>query len=121
MDDKLIKKQVVERIFYTLSKKDIRPTVAAREIGFSTSAFTDWKNGKGTPSATALYKLSKYLHVSIDYLVTGEEFDKSTSPVYAEELHMLSTFRRIPEKHKAKAIGYIEGLAAAFETSSDDN
>ena len=121
MDDKQIKRQIVDRIFYTLSQRDIRPTVAAREIGFSTSAFTDWKNGKGTPSATALYKLSKYLHVSIDYLVTGEEFDKSTSPLYAEELHMLSTFRRIPEKHKAKAIGYIEGLASAFETSNDAN
>lgn len=51
----------------------IRPTPLLQELGMSTGNTSRWKSGVAI-SSDILLKLSERLNVSIDYLLTGENF-----------------------------------------------
>lgn len=55
-------------------RKELKLTqVQIKEIcGISNGNLSDFENGNKTPSANALIALSKALHVSIDWILTGE-------------------------------------------------
>ena len=53
-------------------KMNTTPTAVIRELGYSTSKVTYWKNGS-IPSLEIASKIAKYFNVSTDYLLTGEE------------------------------------------------
>jgi transcriptional regulator with XRE-family HTH domain len=42
-----------------------------KELGFSNGSISKWKNS--TPTPDRLQKLADYFHVSLEYLMTGEE------------------------------------------------
>lgn len=44
------------------------------ELCISREALSYYENGKRSPDIDMLVKLSEYFHVSIDYLITGKEF-----------------------------------------------
>lgn len=48
----------------------------ALELNISREALSHYENGKRQPSLELLLKMSKYFNVSINYLITGEEFKK---------------------------------------------
>ena len=48
----------------------------AMELNISREALSHYENGKREPSLDMLVKMSRYFNVSIDYLITGEEFTK---------------------------------------------
>lgn len=48
----------------------------AMELNISREALSHYENGKREPSLDMLIKMSRYFNVSIDYLITGEEFTK---------------------------------------------
>ena len=48
----------------------------AIELNISREALSHYENGKREPSLDMLVKMSRYFNVSIDYLITGEEFTK---------------------------------------------
>lgn len=48
----------------------------AMELNISREALSHYENGKREPSLDMLIKMSRYFNVSIDYLITGEEFKK---------------------------------------------
>ena len=45
-------------------------------LNISREALSYYENGKREPSLDLLLQMSKYFNVSIDYLITGEEFKK---------------------------------------------
>lgn len=45
----------------------------ARELNISPSAVGMYEQGRRTPDLETLIALSKLFHVSLDYLITGEE------------------------------------------------
>lgn len=45
-------------------------------LSISREALSLYENGKRNPSLDMLVALSKYFNVSIDYLITGSEFEK---------------------------------------------
>lgn len=49
----------------------------ALDIAISREALSYYENGLRSPDIAMLVKLSNYFDVSIDYLITGKEFQKS--------------------------------------------
>ena len=48
----------------------------ALDLNMSREALSHYENGKRQPSLEMLIKMSNYFNVSINYLITGEEFKK---------------------------------------------
>ena len=48
----------------------------AMDLHISREALSYYENGKREPSLALLVEMSRYFNVSINYLITGEEFQK---------------------------------------------
>ena len=48
----------------------------AMDLNISRESISYYENGQREPSLDLLVQMSKYFNVSIDYLITGEEFNK---------------------------------------------
>lgn len=48
----------------------------AMDLNISREALSHYENGKREPSLSLLVAMSKYFNVSINFLITGEEFKK---------------------------------------------
>ena len=60
-------------------KKRLSQLKVGLDIAISREAISYYENGKRCPSIETLVSLSKYFNVSIDYLITGKDFEKSNS------------------------------------------
>jgi transcriptional regulator with XRE-family HTH domain len=56
--------------------KKLNQQKVAMDLNISREALSFYENGKREPSLTMLVNMSRYFNVSIDYLITGEEFHK---------------------------------------------
>lgn len=55
-----------------LAARGLRASDVSKATGISPSTLTDWKKGRiTTPNSNTLRKISEYLGVSADYLLTG--------------------------------------------------
>ena len=48
----------------------------AMDLNISREALSYYENGKREPSLALLVEMSRYFNVSINYLITGKEFEK---------------------------------------------
>lgn len=48
----------------------------AMDLNISREALSHYENGKRQPSLELLLQMSDYFNVSINYLITGKEFEK---------------------------------------------
>lgn len=55
-------------------KKGYSQLKVAMDLNISREALSYYETGKRNPSLDMLIKMSKYFNVSIDYLITGQEF-----------------------------------------------
>lgn len=58
-------------------KKNVTPYKVGKETGIAGSTLSDWKNGKSVPKQNKLQKIAEFFNVSVDYLMTGKEFEFS--------------------------------------------
>ena len=57
-------------------KKNLNQQKVALDLNISREALSYYENGKREPSLNTLVLMSNYFNVSINYLITGEEFRK---------------------------------------------
>ena len=57
-------------------EKKLNQLKEAMDLSISREALSYYENGKRSPDVDMLVTLSQYFNVSIDYLITGEEFTK---------------------------------------------
>ena len=57
-------------------KRNLNQQKVALDLNISRESISFYENGKREPSLALLVSMSKYFNVSIDYLITGEEFKK---------------------------------------------
>ena len=57
-------------------KKGYSQLKVAMDLNISREAISYYENGQRCPNLEMLIKLSKYFNVSIDYLITGKEFNE---------------------------------------------
>ena len=48
----------------------------AMDLNISREALSHYENGKREPSLALLIEMSQYFNVSVNYLITGKEFEK---------------------------------------------
>ena len=56
-------------------KKKLNQQRVALDLNITREALSHYENGRRDPSLAMLVKLSEYFDVSIDYLITGHEFE----------------------------------------------
>ena len=56
--------------------KNLNQQKVAMDLNISREALSYYENGKREPSLALLLTMSNYFNVSINYLITGEEFKK---------------------------------------------
>ena len=57
-------------------KRNLNQQKVALDLNISREALSYYENGKREPSLELLVAMSEYFNVSINYLITGEEFYK---------------------------------------------
>ena len=57
-------------------QRNLNQQKVAMDLNISREALSYYENGKREPSLSLLVAMSKYFNVSINYLITGEEFIK---------------------------------------------
>ena len=57
-------------------KKNLNQQKVALDLNISREALSHYENGKREPNLKLLLDMSKYFNVSINYLITGKEFEK---------------------------------------------
>ncbi len=57
-------------------QKKLNQQKVALDLNISREALSYYENGKREPSLSLLVQMSNYFNVSINYLITGEEFKK---------------------------------------------
>lgn len=57
-------------------KRNLNQQKVAMDLNISREALSYYENGKREPSLAQLVEMSRYFNVSINYLITGEEFHK---------------------------------------------
>lgn len=109
---------LLKRVYDLMEKAEIKPTQLSKELGMSTSTFSDWAKGKGSPSLKAVMQFAEYFDVSLDYLVYGKDHAAPPTSVLefsnSEEEELLKKFRLLPPELRQKAVGYIEGMVSAM-------
>lgn len=106
---------LLKRVYQLMNKQDIKPTQLTKQLGMSTSTFTDWGKGKGSPSLKAVMQFAEYFDVSMDYLVYGKEPTASILEISnPEDKDLLNKFHQLPADLRQKTIGYIEGMISAI-------
>lgn len=56
--------------------KNLNQQKVAMDLNISREALSYYENGRREPSLALLLEMSRYFNVSINYLITGEEFQK---------------------------------------------
>ena len=57
--------------------RNLNQQMVAMDLNISRESLSHYENGKREPSLALLVEMSRYFNVSIHYLVTGKEFEKS--------------------------------------------
>jgi transcriptional regulator with XRE-family HTH domain len=57
-------------------KRGLNQQKVAMDLNISREALSYYENGKREPSLALLVQMSEYFNVSIDFLITGKNFEK---------------------------------------------
>lgn len=92
-------KEFTKRIDFCLAKKNQTRKAITTDLGISSSTMSSWAAGRGSiPNANIVEKIAKYLNVTIDWLITGEE----NSDFTFEERELITKWRELTEEAKKK-------------------
>lgn len=94
-----------ERLRLICSEKGFTVTNMLSKLGISTGSTGNWKKGQ-LPKGDVLIKISDYLNVSIDYMLTGEY----RSDISKDEKKLIELYRTTPERAKYKVMCDMERI-----------
>ena len=95
------------RIDRLLAEQKLSAARMARDLGFSSGLYSQWKKGSGTPSAAKLLAVAQYLGVSVDYLL-GYDPDESAVPLRRA---IMAEMEGLDEKSLEKVLDYVRFTA----------
>lgn len=107
---------LLDRVKELIAQSNMTAKQLTVELGISNSSFTDWGKGKGSPSLDTVTKIADYFHVSIDYLVRGEEFSEPKRLDFSNPMdkELLDKFHSLTPELREKLLGYVDGMLAAM-------
>ena len=123
---------ILQRLYDLMAERGTNAKQVTEALHISASSFTDWKKGKASPGVEALSKMAPFFGVSLDYLITGHEYEpaegtREAAPLPKEpetsnekeisnplEDELLSKFRRLPLECQGSVMSYMDGMQAAL-------
>lgn len=100
---------IYERIQEKATEKGISIKALEKEVGIGNGIIKKWNTS--SPQCNKLLMVANYLHVSLDWLVTG----KKNSQLSQNEKELLENFAQLPEREQIKFIGKIEEVVEQYE------
>ena len=99
--------------------RNISPSAAAQDAGFSNAAATDWKNG-AKPRKANLIKLAKYFNVSVEYFEESTDIKKDLAKddeVVRSDMQeeIIQYADQASEEEQKKVLDYIRFLRSQRE------
>lgn len=109
--------EIIERIVQTLNEKDKLAVDLCRVLDIRSSTMSTWKAKTSDPPARYMPTIAKFLGVSLDYLLTGEEapIPETVKTTTMMEDELLELFRALPEHKKYEFMGELKGFLKALE------
>ena len=103
--------EMIDRMKIIIKQNGLNAKQVTIMLGISSSSFTDWGKGKGTPSVATLTKFADYFHVSLDYLVRGDNGNIKTLDISnSMDKDLLDKFHMLTPDLQQKVLGYVEAM-----------
>lgn len=99
--------ELVERIDNLLIKTNKKRTPMLLELELPRTAMINWYNNNNIPAGDVLFKLANYFNVTMEYLLTGKEFNNE---VPEEDKILLEKYNKLSEENKKIVLSLIENL-----------
>lgn len=100
-----------ERIRYARKMRNLTITELKKITALSTGNLSEIENCKILPSSNALIKLSEALGVSIDWILTGKDFDNSNDSIKEilsdKDLELLKNYNLLSKDKQRDIQGFI--------------
>ncbi|MFB9329943.1 helix-turn-helix domain-containing protein [Paenibacillus aurantiacus] len=106
---------IYERIESLIARRGMAKKAFCEQLNISTGNFGDWKRNVSAPSARKLIEIAAFFDVSLDWLMTGREFqprqarvNESREPYFFESRWQLDCrISDLPEKERAFITEYL--------------
>ena len=108
--------KIIERITQLLSEKNKLAVDLCKSLGIQTSTMSTWKTQNSDPPACYMPTIARFLGVSLDYLITGEDAPAKRYTTEDED-RLLELYRTLPDSYKHEFLGELKGFLRAV---SDD-
>lgn len=109
--------KLLDRLNELKNQSGLNAKQLTSELGISSTSFTDWNKGKGSPSLDAIIRFAEYFQVSLDYLVFGNDSAVKLEFSNPKEKDLLEKYRQLPVDLQEKMLGYLDGMLAVLPTS----
>ncbi len=86
-------KEIVKRMDSLLKERNIKRQALAEFAGIATNTISTWSARNNVPAADVAIKIAKYLGVSVEWLINGEDPDGLS----VDERNLLNNWKDIPE------------------------
>lgn len=105
---------IVDRIQMTLDKKGMTIKALEKEIGIGNGTIKRWKTS--SPQCNKLQLVANYLHISIEWLITGKNINIELSD---NEKELLTYYKLLPEISQRDYLSEIKGAAKMYSNLSE--
>jgi len=113
--------EMLQRIDELLKQRDMKRSHLAYALELSSSYFTDWEKGKGTPRLNIAMKIADYFHVSLDWLAYGrgvKDIGKVQNISQSDEA-FLKKLHSLPPELQSQVKTYMDGMFDALHAIED--
>lgn len=107
---------ISERIFLLLEEKGISQLEFSKGTGIAQSTVSDWKRKGTNPNADKIAAISKFLGVSLEWLLEGGKYQKNNQDAYivypeSSTGKLIQMYNSLSYSDKNKVQGYVDALA----------
>ena len=112
---------MLQRILSMLDKSGLTDAAFCKELSLANGTIGKWRSGKQKPSLEAVIKIASYFGVSIDYLVWGEDIQKTPDSSFVANSYnddeWLCLIHSLPLNKQYEFYGELVGYLKALEDS----
>lgn len=107
---------ICERLFDELERRGLTAYGLCQALGVTTSTTTSWRQRGTDPPAKHLCRICEYLGCSVEYLLTGQEAEKTPAPGLTENgREMLELFDQLPEREQLLLLGRLQEMVSPIQ------
>lgn len=107
--------ELTNRIDQLLINKKIRRADLVRATGIPDSTIRKWISGS-IPSAPAVYTIAQYFGVTVEWLLTGQDYKEIKSDTELSELEkeLIEVFRHLDDRDKNAVMTLAQSLESQY-------